>query len=772
MDLRSVLNEDASNARRTAKAPPQQSPVAPSPGHGYFPRQHPPQTSPPAHTAYPGPPTPQSQYPPQHDFRPPSSAGPAGPHLQYSPGHAPSRSLTGGQYSFPQHPPQSPASAPHAPLYGSRDSYTSVPPPGGRSFTWHQSPGLQSPSGPPLSANSAQPPSLHQSISRPSPTPTPNSIRDPTPHSVRESPMSSHSSSHIHQQHHPSQPNTPLGPPPLSYQRSSTHGFREPISPHMVHQRTYSGASYAGSSMHSGSPPTRTIASAAIESPQAYARQSSERGEQERLEQMDRERSISVSPKTRVPTHSQVLDQRRSTSHDQFEGHVRQPQQEHYLNGRGHSTGGTEQTPIAPGVPLGPQASGGSDARIPQTSLSHLNAPLDGARGSLFRSAERDRQNLFPPDRTFGGHPAQSTNTFTAQHADTGSGIYAQSTGASVRPLSTTNDNVISPSNTMPTGTAQSVASADPSNGHAIRPESRHLTLAPTSEEALQESESRIHAGIKRESSSTVDALQPSRKRVRYSEPPIWARRSHLTPHIREQRPPQGPKQERGNSQLQSRSVTPIFAKSPTNGDVNGVRAPAAGPDFEETNDGPLGYWERCITNVEPYNDLTRIVTDFIYSELDQRPDIDVTEVGGIVSPNGQIEIEAKLGTLVDRRSNERIRLPVVSAVILDLEARRHIAFESFMTEVSLSVKFGNRPLTSSRYSNNIRLSTISSTPRSRSLMPDLHRISDPVSRFTTNTNVSGTHFTNSHRPDSSRFPPPHVASLNRRARCDVLKSG
>ncbi|KAI9690459.1 MAG: mRNA-capping enzyme subunit beta [Bathelium mastoideum] len=196
----------------------------------------------------------------------------------------------------------------------------------------------------------------------------------------------------------------------------------------------------------------------------------------------------------------------------------------------------------------------------------------------------------------------------------------------------------------------------------------------------LQETQS-LPRPANRDQNVTAKPVQPPPKRVKYDEPPIWARRSPITAHIREQRLAHVSKQDRSNSRFQSRSVTPMPAKSPAPSEVNGTRGPMARPDFEETNDGPLGYWERCITNVEPYNDVTRIVTDFIYSELERRPDIDVTDVGGNVSPNGQIEIEAKLGTLVDRRNNERIRLPIVSSVILDLEARKHVAFESFMTE-------------------------------------------------------------------------------------------
>ena len=395
------------------------------------------------------------------------------------------------------------------------------------------------------------------------------------------------------------------------------------------------------------------------------------------MDQVDRDRSISVSPKTRLPSQSQIMDQRRSNSQDQWGGPLQQAYHENYRDG-GHSASGTMHTPLPRAVPSGSQASSGPDARLAQNSLSHLNAPMHGDRAPSFQPAE-NQHSASSPDMVHNSQPIQIVDPSNVRHFEVG----AERPALSVpRPISDT-ENVPSRASITPTEPMGTIADADGLNGHVRQLENQQAMPTQTSYDSMQGTESEMHAGIKRELGSIVDLSQPPQNKTRYNEPPIWARRSSMTTRLREQRHAKGAKQERINTRLQSRSVTPLATKSPANGDMNGTKAPAAGPDFEETNNGPLGYWERCITNVEPYNDVTRIVTDFIYSELAQRPDISVNDVGQNVSPNGQIEIEAKLGTLVDRQNNARLRLPVVSAVILDLEARKHVAFESFMTEVS-----------------------------------------------------------------------------------------
>ncbi|KAL9078723.1 MAG: hypothetical protein Q9157_002368 [Trypethelium eluteriae] len=413
------------------------------------------------------------------------------------------------------------------------------------------------------------------------------------------------------------------------------------------------------------------------ESPQASVQQSSERGSPRHMEQFERERSISVSPKTRVPSQSQMMDERRSGSHDQLGHHIRQSQYDHYNDKRGLSAGGISQTPLATGVSVRSQTDSGAGARSAQTPLSHLNAPINGEGGFLSDSIQHDYQKPIQLDSAHSNQLPSTTNSFGSQPAEMGTEKYELSTGSIAPRLNSDSEHTMTYSSVTPT---EPMHIRDP-NGNQAQSEIQQAESAPALHEPAHGSESQFQAGIKSEPNPAANFLQPSHKRTRYNEPPIWARRSHITAHIRGQRSAQGPKQERSNTRLQSRSVTPMVAKSPANGEINGVRPQAAGLDFEETNDGPLGYWERSITSVEPYNDLTRIVTDFIYSELGQWPETAVSDVGGNVSPNGQIEIEAKLGTLVDKGSNERIRLPVVSAVILDLEARKQIAFESFMTE-------------------------------------------------------------------------------------------
>ncbi|KAK5170051.1 hypothetical protein LTR04_004869 [Oleoguttula sp. CCFEE 6159] len=150
---------------------------------------------------------------------------------------------------------------------------------------------------------------LQNSLSYQSLSPTPTSAYGNTPHSLRGSPLSASSHSYPppqpqHSGQH-SQPGTPLGPP-ATYQRTSTHSHRDPISPLNIHKRTFSGASYgAPLSIHSGSPsaPQSMSIGQIVDSPGSYTRNNSqtERNIREFVTRMEREKSLSVSPKT-VPS--------------------------------------------------------------------------------------------------------------------------------------------------------------------------------------------------------------------------------------------------------------------------------------------------------------------------------------------------------------------------------------------------------------------------------------------------------------------------------------
>lgn len=78
-------------------------------------------------------------------------------------------------------------------------------------------------------------------------------------------------------------------------------------------------------------------------------------------------------------------------------------------------------------------------------------------------------------------------------------------------------------------------------------------------------------------------------------------------------------------------------------------------------------------------NDLTKEIGDFLYHHS-TRNDIGVGDVR-----SGVLEVEAKLGTLIDRGTKSRVSTIGVSNMILshDISASGQFRFESFMTEVS-----------------------------------------------------------------------------------------
>ncbi|RYP05085.1 hypothetical protein DL764_004046 [Monosporascus ibericus] len=85
--------------------------------------------------------------------------------------------------------------------------------------------------------------------------------------------------------------------------------------------------------------------------------------------------------------------------------------------------------------------------------------------------------------------------------------------------------------------------------------------------------------------------------------------------------------------------------------------------------------WEPTIENQKPIDVFSRTVGDFLFFNVLSNPNLEE-----IRSRNVQFEIEAKLGTVVDKSTNDRIHLPVrAGECVMNDEAR--IAFRSSMTE-------------------------------------------------------------------------------------------
>ncbi|KAF4594440.1 mRNA capping enzyme, beta subunit, structural domain protein [Ophiocordyceps camponoti-floridani] len=105
--------------------------------------------------------------------------------------------------------------------------------------------------------------------------------------------------------------------------------------------------------------------------------------------------------------------------------------------------------------------------------------------------------------------------------------------------------------------------------------------------------------------------------------------------------------------------------------------AAAPAPQVAAADSGPqnlLGPWEASITGVKPYEEISKTVADFIFIHVVNHPDFQEIASRGI-----QFEIEAKLGTLIDKDTNCRVdRLLDTESILRDTG---RVAFRSSMTE-------------------------------------------------------------------------------------------
>ncbi|RFU30352.1 hypothetical protein B7463_g5994, partial [Scytalidium lignicola] len=179
---------------------------------------------------------------------------------------------------------------------------------------------------------------------------------------------------------------------------------------------------------------------------------------------------------------------------------------------------------------------------------------------------------------------------------------------------------------------------------------------------------------------STVQSSpgQPPKKRVRYTEPPIWAR--SVTGRPKRYGPiPTNPSKLNGK-QMASHYTT----SGPTS---TGVRAESNGTKqhtqlatsqsirhIETSTPELLGQWEPSILGTRPTDAMTKLLADWIYLKVVSRADI-----GELSSRGVEVEIEAKLGQLIDSDTNQRYYIPVQSECILAETGR--VRFVSSMTE-------------------------------------------------------------------------------------------
>lgn len=97
---------------------------------------------------------------------------------------------------------------------------------------------------------------------------------------------------------------------------------------------------------------------------------------------------------------------------------------------------------------------------------------------------------------------------------------------------------------------------------------------------------------------------------------------------------------------------------------------------------GILGPWEPTITNVIPAEELTRGVMDYLIQTVVQMNGVAFGPAGGSTTGRGaMVEIEAKIGQIIDKNTNDRLRLPVMTECLLSrTDPNLRTAFRSSMT--------------------------------------------------------------------------------------------
>jgi len=580
-----------------------------------------------------------------------------------------------GQYPFPQNPSQSPVAAHPGQQYPPYSGHPSAAP--GSRPTSH---GIaQQPPASHLS-QSAGPAGFQQYSS--SHSPTPPSQHNHTPHSMRQSPHATfaHPPQPPQPQQYPyqhSQPSTPLGPPSLQYQRTSGHGSHPEIfSPN--HQRHFSGAS---NGMVAGSPAQHhPSVGNLIDSPSAYNRQSPQlRRTSDYLSQGERERSLSVSPKTRVVPRLPSHGSRQSSVND-FHGS---------------------------------RASIASNGQMPQDAQSHVQSPVAGrhmgvAQPSFAQPAsEVSQMSSRTPQMSHSDAPNQPqnplfSNSAQPQHRNQKMGMNNLLTPAREQEHQDRNEMTARNKSVDPFASPSNVRAESPEQRSGMKQENSLLQQPVQPAATAQRPAQRPANPLKREASEQP-ASEPPMKRERkrkYAQRPIWAAIAPGNPkfdgtngnngqngrHKRQQQ-----QQQPHRQQPPPRATPHPVPMSQPRPQPNGA-TPSNGAPIDHmppwTQPQPLdmdlvhartilGPWEKTFKWNTPLPALLRVVQDWLWQQLEQHSDI------GHDPRTGTIEIEAKIGTLIRSGENDRAQGPYLNTGVIHPAHNKQYRFESRMEEVS-----------------------------------------------------------------------------------------
>ena len=595
-----------------------------------------------------------------------------------------------GQYFPPQLPSQSPV---HGPQYSQRDHYPSSTAPVNRSFG-PSTPLSQTPT-------TSTPGSAHgySTLGRPTSShsiPTPNSTHQP-PSYFRESPQASHTQLRTLSQsqtgpQHMSQPSTPLGPP-SALPRSNFNLRRESPGSHSREQ-PFHGGTYA--QPQAASPPLATA-----RSPSHGAQHS-----QINYPPIDlREReSPSVSPKTRLPSIPRMNSSEMILSEAKTWSEPHKPVKRKVESSSPDSVSLREQTM--------------SRRQLTPSRLSSI-----GVNGLLNAAP-----TVEPPERVnHHSHPPETPLTLDTENEGTSS-LYIPPKHISCAPdhasipsvshppsntdmplLAKVEDSALGESPSRPTKKrAHHQSTSDNENQQprdfkkiALPTDKTPISSLPAKKKprlgdtpnnpmpiSVENSDANQSTIVLDPKANPKPSLEKKQKPRRWKEVPIWAQ-SVLRPNrprngnLKRSTPRQAPHAS-GPAQVNGQG-NGMQGSDGNSNQSNGVHAPVAQPALENT--GPLGPWEPSFLNVIPADELVRIISDWLFQNVVLRDDVGVGPAGGGTGGGAVLEIEAKIGQLIDKNTNDRIRLPVLNeCVVSHTDPSIRIAFKSSMTEAGPSL--------------------------------------------------------------------------------------
>lgn len=183
----------------------------------------------------------------------------------------------------------------------------------------------------------------------------------------------------------------------------------------------------------------------------------------------------------------------------------------------------------------------------------------------------------------------------------------------------------------------------------------------------------------------------PKKRRLRRAVPPRWAQsveilKGGLPKHPNYVLQKRKPAHLNGSRHSTSASK-PQHASRSRHASPEASRSTQPAPAVAQP-EGPqdiLGPWEPCLTGIKPYEEVSKLVADFLFLNVISCQDFREIQSLGI-----QFEIEAKLGTVIDRRTNHRVDLGAASECLLEdtqvfkssMSEENHKGFNDFLNDI------------------------------------------------------------------------------------------